>query len=89
MKFNYKPKYDKDFGFKELYNCPTCGANSCGDDNHTRTKYKTEQAAGDRMKVILLQLNDLINIDNLQIYELKALVTALIDEHFEEQDGDV
>lgn len=89
MKFKFKPKYERDFGFKELYNCPICGLNSCGDDSHTRTRYKTEQAAGDRMKVILLQLNDLIDIDNLQIYELKALVISLIDEHFEESEDGV
>jgi hypothetical protein len=68
------------------YKCPICKSESCGDDYHTRTEYATEVAAGDRMKVILLQLNDLIDIDNLQIYELKALVMALIDEHFHEED---
>jgi len=73
---------------EELYKCPVCKEHSCGDDSHTRTKYKMEKSAGDRMKVVLLQLNDLIDVDNLQIYELKALVTALIDEHFQEIDNE-
>lgn len=79
MKNNFDP-------YQELYSCPVCKEHSCGIDEHTRTKYQTEKSAGDRMKVILLQLNDLIDIDNLQIYELKALVNSLIDEHFTEEE---
>lgn len=71
-----------------MYKCPVCKASSCGDDYHTITKYKgPEKAAGDRMKVIMLQVFDLISIDNLQAYEAKALISALIDEHIKEIDG--
>lgn len=66
--------------------CSKCG-DSCGDDFKTNTKYKQEKNAGDRMKVILLQIYDMSDIDNLQIYEIKALLSALVDEHIEEYDG--
>lgn len=65
------------------YRCPTCRKPSCGNDLHTRTKYRgPEKALGDRMKIILTQLNDCLDFDALQPYEMKALVLALIDEHF-------
>lgn len=65
--------------------CSKCG-DSCGDDFKTKTKYKQEKNVGDRLKVILLQVYDMSDVDNLQIYEMKALINALIDEHIEEHD---
>lgn len=69
------------------YKCSICKSEGgCGDDKHTFTQYSgPELAAGDRLKLILLQANDLITYDNFQIYEVKALINALIDEHFEEE----
>lgn len=66
--------------------CPKCGKSSCGDDSHTKTKYKKEVRCGDRLKVILLQVYDMISEDNLQKSEIKALINNLIDEHMEEDD---
>ena len=72
---------------KKKYQCPVCKAESCGDDLHTITKYKgPEVALGDRLKIILLQVYDMCDIDNLQKYEMKALISALIDEHIVEED---
>lgn len=69
------------------YSCPVCKASSCGDDYHTITKYKgPERSAGDRLKVIMLQVFDLSDIDNLQVYEIEALISALIKEHITEVD---
>lgn len=74
---------------KETYKCPVCRAPSCGDDYHTRTKYLgPEVALGDRMKVVLLQVYDAVEIDAMQVYEIKALINALIDEHIIETDED-
>lgn len=65
--------------------CSKC-SNSCGDDYKTKTKYKEENNLGDRTKVILLQIFDMIDIDNLQKSEIKALLNNLVDEHVEEID---
>lgn len=65
--------------------CSKC-SESCGDDFKTRTKYREEKNAGDRTKVILLQLYDLAFIDNLQVAEIKALLNVLIAEHIIEED---
>ena len=67
------------------YKCPVCKASSCGDDDHTITLYKgPEKASGDRMKVMMKQVFDLLEIDNFQPYEIKALFNALVDEHVSE-----
>ncbi len=58
----------------------------CGDDYKTNTKYKEEDNVGNRQKVILLQIYDMLEIDNLQKAEIKALINVLIDEHIEEFD---
>lgn len=69
------------------YKCPVCKAFSCGDDYHTVSEYvRPEVAIGDRLKVILLQIYDMSSIDNLQKYEIKALISVLIDEHIQEID---
>lgn len=65
--------------------CSKCGE-SCGDDYKTLTKYNEEKNLGDRLKVILLQVYDMAFIDNLQKYEIKAMLDALIEEHIEEND---
>jgi len=65
--------------------CSKC-SDSCGDDFKTLSKYKQEKNVGDRLKVILLQVYDMSDIDNLQVYEIKALFNALVDEHIEEID---
>ena len=65
--------------------CSKCST-SCGDDFKTRTKYKEEATAGDALKVILLQCYDLSDVHNLQKYEIKALLSALVDEHIIEVD---
>jgi len=65
--------------------CSKCN-NSCGDDYKTKTKYSEEKNAGDCLKVILLQCYDLSGVHNLQNYEIKALIAALIDEHIIEED---
>ena len=65
--------------------CSKC-SDYCGDDYKTKTKYKEEKNLGDRTKVILLQIFDMIEIDNLQKAEIKALMNVLIDEHMEEFD---
>lgn len=69
------------------YKCPVCNSSSCGHDLHTITKYKgPEKAVGDVMKVILLQIFDLIEIHNLQKHEILGLVKASLDEHVNETD---
>lgn len=74
-------------GLTKKYKCPVCKGSSCGDDAHTVSKYTgPELSVGDRMKVILLQVYDLSEYDNLQKYEMKALINALIDEHILEHD---
>ena len=57
-----------------------------GDDLNTRTKYATEYNVGDSLKVILLQVYDMSEKDNLQVYEIKALINSLINEHIQEVD---
>ena len=58
-----------------------------GNDHNTRSKYVgPEYNVGDSLKVILLQVYDMSEKDNLQVYEIKALINALIDEHIEELD---
>lgn len=64
--------------------CHICKETSCGLDSHTRTKYAKERNIGDRQKVILLQVYDMIEIDNLQIHEILGLLTALVNHHVEE-----
>lgn len=63
--------------------CSKC-SDSCGDDYKTKTKYKEEKNVGDRLKVILLQVYDMSQVDNLQISEMKALINNLIEEHIDE-----
>lgn len=65
--------------------CSKC-SESCGDDFKTRTKYREEKNAGNCTKVILLQLYDLAFIHNLQVAEIKALISTLIDTHIIETD---
>lgn len=65
--------------------CSNC-SDSCGDDHRTRTRYKEEKNVGDRLKVILLQVYDMSDVDNLQVYEIKSLINSLIDEHIQEVD---
>lgn len=65
--------------------CTSCGQ-SCGHDFKTRTKYKEEKNLGDREKVILLQIYDMVFIDNLQVSGIKALLNTLVDEHIIETD---
>lgn len=64
--------------------CPKCSATNCGEDKHTNTKYKKEIRCGDRLKVILLQIYDMVEEDNLQVSEIKALIDNLINKHVEE-----
>lgn len=66
--------------------CPVCKESSCGDDFHTKTMYEKEARCGDRLKVILLQIYDLVEADNLQTSEIKALLNNLIDEHIDEEE---
>ena len=61
-------------------------SNNCGDDTKTRTKYRKEKNVGDRLKVILLQFYDFIEVDNLQTAEILALCKNLLDEHIIEVD---
>jgi len=65
--------------------CSKCG-DSCGDDYKTRTKYRQEKNAGDCLKVILLQIYDLVFIHNFQVCEVIALILCLIKEHIVEDD---
>lgn len=65
--------------------CSKC-SDSCGDDFKTRTKYKEEKNLGDRLKVVLLQVYDMIDTDNLQKAEIKSLLNCLVDEHVHEED---
>lgn len=37
---------------------------------------KPEASLGDRMKVVMLQVFDLMECDNLQVYEIKALIES-------------
>lgn len=58
-----------------------------GDDFNTRTKYAgPEVNIGDSMKVILREIYDMIERDNLQKHEIKALLNATVDEHIVEID---
>lgn len=66
--------------------CKDCLSGNCGIDQHTFTKYKMESCAGNRLKVILLQIYDLSSEDGLQIAEIKSLLNTLVDEHFTEID---
>ena len=65
--------------------CSKC-SDSCGDDDKTLTKYAQEKNVGDRQKVILKQVYDMVDVDNLQLAEIMALVTCLIKEHVIEHD---
>jgi hypothetical protein len=65
--------------------CSKC-SESCGDDFKTRTKYREEKNAGDCLKVILLQIYDLVFIHNLQVAEVIALILCLVKEHVVEED---
>lgn len=67
--------------------CSKC-SDSCGDDLKTRTKYRQEKNAGDCLKVILLQIYDLVFIHNFQVVEVKALINCLIKEHIVEEEED-
>lgn len=71
------------------YKCKTCKSASCGVDSHTVTKYKGPEAViGDVMKVILLQMYDMIEVHNLQKHEVLGLIKASLDEHIiEREDG--
>lgn len=65
--------------------CPVCKQVSCGDDYHTVTQYAgPEKRSGDRLKVVLLQIFDMLEIDNFQKADIKALLEQLIEEHVEE-----
>lgn len=67
--------------------CPTCKEHSCGNDDHVTTKYLgPERNVGDRMKVILTQLYDMVERDNLQHHEILGLVKATLVEHIPEID---
>lgn len=65
--------------------CENCN-NSCGDDFKTKTKYKPEDTPGDAIKVILLQVYDLVFKWNLSKSETKLILANLVDEHIEETD---
>lgn len=53
-----------------------------GDDYNTRTKYAgAEHCLGDSLKVILLQVYDILEYEGLQKYEIQSLLNALVDEH--------
>lgn len=72
---------------KTITKCPKCRKISCGDDKHTKSPYRgPERHAGDRGKVVLLQIYDWFELDGLQIAEIKALLNILCDEHLEEED---
>jgi hypothetical protein len=73
------------FEYNTWMRCSKCSEN-CGDDLKTETKYREEKNFGNRTKVILLQIYDMVDIDNLQKSEIKALLNNLIDEHIEETD---
>ena len=69
--------------------CPVCKQVSCGDDYHTVTQYAgPEKRAGDRLKVVLLQIFDMLEIDNLQISDIKSLLNTLVEEHIEETENE-
>ena len=55
-----------------------------GIDQHTRTKYETEYTINDSLKVILLQVYDILECEGLQKAEIKTLLNCLVDEHIEE-----
>jgi hypothetical protein len=65
--------------------CSKC-SNSCGDDFKTKTKYAEEDNLGDCLKVVLLQVYDMLEVHNLQKSEIKILLKNLVDEHIEEFD---
>lgn len=70
------------------YKCPVCKEDSCGVDAHVISTYVgPEKVVGDRMKVILTQIYDMVTYDNLQKHEIKALLNATIDEHILEVDN--
>lgn len=66
--------------------CKKCKQTSCGIDSHTNTRYKKERNVGDRLKVILLQVYDMVDEDNLQVAEIKTLLNCLVEEHIYETD---
>lgn len=57
-----------------------------GDDYKTKTIHVTENNVGDRTKNILKNVFDMIDFDNLQKSEIKAILDNLVDEHVEEID---
>lgn len=61
--------------------CHICKDSSCGNDDHVLSTIKVERNVGDRMKIFLTVAYQLVDYDNLQPYEIKALFNALIDEH--------
>jgi hypothetical protein len=57
-----------------------------GDDDATRSIYVTERNAGTRGSAILKHIYDMVEIDNLQKADVKALLNSLVDEHINEVD---
>lgn len=59
---------------------------SNGDDNETRSIHLQEKNVGDRLKNVLKNVYDMVDKDNLQKAEIKALISNLVDEHIDEFD---
>lgn len=57
-----------------------------GNDNDTRSIYRRERNCGMRGSSILKHVYDMVEIDNLQKADIKALINALVDEHVHEED---
>ena len=57
-----------------------------GNDDDTRTFYVKERNAGMRGSAILKHIYDMVETDNLQKADVKALLLALVDEHIVEVD---
>lgn len=58
-----------------------------GDDYDTNTPYLgPEYCVGDGLKVILLQIYDMVELDGMQVYEIMALLDALVKTHVVEYD---
>jgi DNA-binding ferritin-like protein (Dps family) len=57
-----------------------------GDDDATRSIYVTERNTGARGSAILKHVYDMVELDNLQKADVKAILNALVDEHIEEVD---
>ncbi len=63
-----------------------CKSKSCGDDYCTMSTIRKEQTVGDISKIFCLLAFQMLEEHNMQKFEMKALFSAVVDEHIIEED---